>query len=140
MQCADVLDLVEPIAAGDLLPDERVREHLHSCSACAGALAVCQPSVNESFSIVLMESWLQETPALVNRRCAVTRHHVTLSNGGLYFDDPIEFAAEVDYLRRHPKERREMGRQGRAYVLDNYSWPVVLGRFEGALEEIFDSR
>ena len=39
MQCADVLDLVEPIAAGDLLPDERVREHLHSCPACAGALA-----------------------------------------------------------------------------------------------------
>jgi predicted anti-sigma-YlaC factor YlaD len=39
MQCADVLDLVEPIAAGDLLPDERVREHLHSCPGCAGALA-----------------------------------------------------------------------------------------------------
>jgi anti-sigma factor RsiW len=39
MQCADVLDLVEPIAAGDLQPDERVREHLHSCPACAGALA-----------------------------------------------------------------------------------------------------
>jgi predicted anti-sigma-YlaC factor YlaD len=39
MQCADVLDLVEPIAAGDVLPDERVREHLHSCPGCAGALA-----------------------------------------------------------------------------------------------------
>jgi predicted anti-sigma-YlaC factor YlaD len=39
MQCADVLDLVEPIAAGDLLPDDRVREHLHSCPGCAGALA-----------------------------------------------------------------------------------------------------
>jgi glycosyltransferase involved in cell wall biosynthesis len=105
-------------------------------AACAGALAVCQPSVNESFSIVLMESWLQGTPALVNGRCAVTRHHVTLSNGGLYFNDPLEFAAEVDYLRRHPQECREMGRQGRAYVLDNYSWPLVLGRFERALEEI----
>jgi glycosyltransferase involved in cell wall biosynthesis len=109
-------------------------------AACAGALAVCQPSVNESFSIVLMESWLQETPALVNRRCAVTRHHITLSNGGLYFDDPGEFAAEVDYLRRNPADTREMGRQGRAYVLDNYAWPIVLARFEGALEEIFDSR
>ena len=43
MQCVDVLDLVEPIAAGDLLPDERVREHLHSCPRCAGALASAQP-------------------------------------------------------------------------------------------------
>jgi predicted anti-sigma-YlaC factor YlaD len=42
MQCADVLNLVEPIAAGDLPPDERVREHLHSCPACAGALASAQ--------------------------------------------------------------------------------------------------
>ena len=42
MQCADVLELVEPIAAGDLLPDERVRDHLHSCPACAGALASAQ--------------------------------------------------------------------------------------------------
>ena len=42
MECADVLDLVEPIAAGDLPPDERVREHLHSCPACAGALASAQ--------------------------------------------------------------------------------------------------
>ena len=39
MQCSDVLDLVEPIAAGDLLPDEQVRAHLHSCPQCAGALA-----------------------------------------------------------------------------------------------------
>jgi glycosyltransferase involved in cell wall biosynthesis len=61
---------------------------------------------------------------------------VTLSNGGLYFNDPVEFAAEVDYLRRHPEECKEMGRQGRMYVLDNYSWPLVLGRFERALEEI----
>ena len=87
-----------------------------------------------------MESWLQETPALVNGRCAVTRHHVALSNGGLYFDDPAEFAAEIDYLRRHPEESREMGRQGRAYVLEHYAWPAVLGRFERALHEILDSR
>jgi predicted anti-sigma-YlaC factor YlaD len=42
MKCSDVLDLVEPIAAGDLLPDERVRDHLHSCPQCAGALASAQ--------------------------------------------------------------------------------------------------
>ena len=42
MQCSDVLDLVEPIAAGDLAPDDRVREHLHSCPGCAGALASAQ--------------------------------------------------------------------------------------------------
>src|SRR5215212_7843703 len=39
MQCSEVLELIEPIAAGDLLPDGRVRDHLESCPRCAGALA-----------------------------------------------------------------------------------------------------
>lgn len=105
-------------------------------AACAGALAVCQPSVNESFSIVLMEAWLQETPALVNGRCAVTRDHVLRANGGLYFDDVAEFAGAVDYLRRHRQERREMGRQGCAYVLEHYGWERVLERFERGLDAV----
>ena len=42
MNCPDVLDLVEPIAAGDLVPDDRVRDHLQSCPGCAGALASAQ--------------------------------------------------------------------------------------------------
>jgi glycosyltransferase involved in cell wall biosynthesis len=105
-------------------------------AACAAALALCQPSVNESFSIVLMEAWLQETPVLVNAHCAVTRHHVALSNGGLYFNDATEFAREVDYLRRHRSETRELGRQGRDYVVENYTWDRVLVRFEDALQDV----
>src|SRR5262245_18999243 len=108
-------------------------------AACAGALAVCQPSVNESFSIVVMESWLQETPALVNARCPVTCHHVARSNGGLYFNDATEFAAEVDYLRVYREDRLELGRQGRRYVIENYSWPTVLGRFERALQTVLEN-
>jgi glycosyltransferase involved in cell wall biosynthesis len=130
---------IDPAARSEGVVDLPRLSEAEKNAACAGALAVCQPSVNESFSIVLMESWLQGTPVLVNGRCAVTRHHVTLSNGGLYFDSPLEFAAEVDYLRGHHEESREMGRQGRAYVLDNYAWPTVLRRFEQALDAILHS-
>ncbi len=42
MSCSDVLDLIEPIAAGDLRADEAVREHLQSCVTCAAALASAQ--------------------------------------------------------------------------------------------------
>jgi hypothetical protein len=37
--CREALDLVEPIAAGDWQPDERVRAHFESCPRCAAALA-----------------------------------------------------------------------------------------------------
>ena len=42
MSCSDVLDLIEPIAAGDLRADEPVRAHLESCVTCAAALASAQ--------------------------------------------------------------------------------------------------
>jgi glycosyltransferase involved in cell wall biosynthesis len=130
---------VEASAAIDGLVDLPRLSEEEKIAASAGAIAVCQPSVNESFSIVLMEAWLQETPALVNARCPVTCHHVALSNGGLYFNDAKEFAAEVDYLREHREERRELGSQGRRYVIENYSWPTVLGRFERALRAALEN-
>jgi len=39
MQCSEILDLIEPIAAGDLSPDEQTRSHLQTCPRCAGMLA-----------------------------------------------------------------------------------------------------
>jgi anti-sigma factor RsiW len=34
----EVLDAIEPIAAGELTPDDRVAAHLSSCPRCAAAL------------------------------------------------------------------------------------------------------
>ena len=39
MFCDEVLDAIEPIAAGELTPDGRVAAHLTSCPNCAAALA-----------------------------------------------------------------------------------------------------
>jgi len=38
MFCDEVLDAIEPIAAGELTPDGRIAEHLTSCPNCASAL------------------------------------------------------------------------------------------------------
>ena len=38
MVCAEVLDVIEPIAAGELAPDDRIAAHLSSCPHCAAAL------------------------------------------------------------------------------------------------------
>lgn len=39
MLCKDVLDLIEPIASGDLQMDDVVRAHVETCPRCASALA-----------------------------------------------------------------------------------------------------
>lgn len=38
MTCADVADLIDPIAAGELTPDAAVSAHLATCRSCALAL------------------------------------------------------------------------------------------------------
>ena len=106
-------------------------EDLHD--ACAAALLLCQPSLVESFSIVLMEAWLARTPVLVHGHCPVTRYHVLRSNGGLYFTSAAEFAATLDYFLDHPVEGERMGRLGRLYAQREYNWPTVLGRFRESL-------
>ena len=42
MTCDDVLDQIEPLAAGDLTPTEALRAHLESCPTCASALATAR--------------------------------------------------------------------------------------------------
>jgi glycosyltransferase involved in cell wall biosynthesis len=100
--------------------------------AYAAATALCQPSLVESFSIVLMEAWLAGTPVLVHGHCPVTRYHVLQSNGGLYFTSAAEFAGALDWFLTHPDRGRQMGGLGRAYVEREFNWPAVLGRFRMA--------
>jgi anti-sigma factor RsiW len=38
MFCDEVLEAIEPIAAGELAPSPRIIDHLASCRGCAGAL------------------------------------------------------------------------------------------------------
>ncbi len=103
-------------------------------AAYAAALVLCQPSLNESFSIVLMEAWQMGTPALVHRDCAVTREHVSASNGGLYFGYYEEFEAAIDLLLAQPSLRNQLGENGQRYVHTEYAWPVVMQRFRAGLD------
>ncbi len=95
----------------------------------AGALAVCQPSRNESFSLVIMESWLAQTPALVWSGCDVTRAHVQRSKGGLWFGSYDEFKEAVAWLMTHEQAARRMGKNGSEYVKRNFTWEHVFRQF-----------
>jgi len=105
-------------------------------AAYAAATVVCQPSLNESFSIVLMEAWLAGTPVLVHARCPVTLHHVLAAGGGLAFEDFYEFAGALDRLLDDPPLRRRLAAQGRAYVEQEYAWPAVTARLHATLGKL----
>jgi len=104
-------------------------------AAMAGAAAFCHPSVNESFGIVLMESWLAGTPALVHAGCAVTSFHCRKSGGGLWFASYPEFEEALLLLLKDRPLRDKMGQAGREYVLREYSPGTVEHKFRTALEQ-----
>ncbi|WP_026499118.1 glycosyltransferase family 4 protein [Butyrivibrio sp. WCD2001] len=104
-------------------------------NAYAAASMLCQPSTHESFSIVIMESWLCERPVLVHEECDVTREFAKRSNGGLYFGDYYEFEECVDYILSHESEAKIMGQQGKEFVLENYDWDVVTRKIKSFIVE-----
>jgi glycosyltransferase involved in cell wall biosynthesis len=102
----------------------------------AHAHALVMPSPYESLSMVLLESWNQGTPAIVNARCAVLKGQVLRADGGLYYQSAMEFAGAMDYLLEHRDVAARLGAQGRAYVDGHYRWPTVLGEIESLLTEV----
>lgn len=102
-------------------------------SLYAAATVFCQPSVNESLSIVLMQAWLAERPVLVHGASPVTREHCERSNGGLWFRSYAEFEEVLDRLLADPDLQTALGRNGARYVRMEYSWEAVLGRFHDAV-------
>ena len=101
--------------------------------AYSAAAVFCQPSLNESFSIVMMEAWLCGTPNLVHADCAVTREHVVRAGGGLYFRGPAEFRACLDYLLSETDMASRMAAAGRRYVLDHFAWNRVVASYRDLL-------
>jgi glycosyltransferase involved in cell wall biosynthesis len=102
-------------------------------SLVGGSRALVHPSPFESLSMALLEAWKMGRPALVNGRCGVLRGQVQRANGGLYYSSYEEFAEALSWLLGHPAEADALGRAGRAYFEANYSWDVVMAKYERLL-------
>ena len=102
--------------------------------AMAGALAFVHPSIYESLGIVLLESFLARTPALVHAQSPVLRWQCQRSGAGLWFRQYPEFEEELLLLMEHADLRRRMGAHGREFVLREYTWEAVARRLLARLD------
>lgn len=109
------------------------QDKYNAMSACE---FLCQPSMNESFSLVIMESWLCKRPVLVHEGCEVTKNFVSESNGGLYFRNYPEFKACTDYLLKNRKISEIMGLNGMEYVKSHFTHEIVTRKYIEFFKEI----
>jgi glycosyltransferase involved in cell wall biosynthesis len=107
-----------------LLPEE---ERLHALEA---ATVVIVPSPYESLSLLALESFAVGTPVLANARAEVLVEHCLRSNAGLFYGDRWEFVEALKFLLRDAGLRAKLGRNGRAYIQQNYRWSIILSKYE----------
>lgn len=93
------------------------------------ALTVCNLSKNESFSLVIIEGWLRNTPAIVSTACYATAEQILRSNAGYSVDNSNEFEKAIKELYKNPVLRKELGNNGREYALINYSWNEIIKNY-----------
>ena len=115
--------------------DEPTRDALLQQAAC-----LAMPSRYESLSLVLLEAWNYGLPAVVNGHCAVLKGQAQRANGALYYRNYDEFARCLSVLLERPSLARELGRQGLAYVEQEYRWPVVTAKVNALLDEVVARR
>jgi glycosyltransferase involved in cell wall biosynthesis len=94
-------------------------------SLIEGCEFLVNPSQFESFSMILMESWLLRKPVLVNGKCEVLKGQCKKSNGGLWYESYEEFEAMLQWMFNSEKIRKEMGKNGKKYVEANYLWDKI---------------
>ncbi len=101
-----------------------------------GATALVSPSALESFSLVVVEAWSAGIPVMVNGRCDPTREHCERSGGGAWFTDYASFEVLLDRILADAPLRRALGEAGRRYVEANFTWPVVIQRYQRFVSQV----
>lgn len=97
--------------------------------AFAACTVFCNPSYFESFSLVIMESWLAKRPVMVSEHCAVTTNFALETNGGLWYSNYAEFKECINYLLENKEIGNIMGQNGFRYVMEHFTHEKIAEKY-----------
>ncbi|HNX96050.1 MAG TPA: glycosyltransferase family 4 protein [Candidatus Aminicenantes bacterium] len=95
-----------------------------------GAEFLIIPSPFESLSMVSLEAWACGKPVLASGRTEVLVGQCRRSQAGLWYDNYEEFRETVALLADDEELKRRCGENGRRFFTENYSWPVIVAKYQ----------
>ena len=101
----------------------------------AASEMLIMPSALESLSISLLEAWSVGRPVVVNAASDVLVGQSRRANAGLWYADEAEFTAAVNLVRGPVGEA--MGANGRSFVMESYSWPKIIEKYQHLYDALF---
>ncbi len=104
--------------------------------AIKGSEFLLMPSFYESLSIVTLEAFASGKPVLANGNCEVLKGQIERSNGGLYYENYEEFRDSLLFLLKEKEIVEEMGKNGKKYFEENYSWNVIEEKYLRLVEKV----
>lgn len=99
-----------------------------------GSVALINPSLYESLSLILLEAWTVERPVVVHARCDVTAGLTARARGGVAvdFSSPTDAARQIADALANETPRSGFGTNGHAFAREHYAWERVLDHYEDA--------
>ena len=119
--------------AGTLAESDRVE-------AFGAATVALAPSPGESLALDVLEAFAAGTPVLANARSDVLTDHCQRSNAGLYYAGGDEFVECLRLLAGNAELREKLGRNGRRYVAEHYSWQAVVEKYDQLIAAVAPRR
>ena len=143
------LVFVGPVSGNSILADESFTEKNAESIVVTGAVsdkeksvlvsnafALINPSVTESFSLVVLEAMKAQVPVIVNAACGPTVEHVERSKSGYIFDSYSTFSACIDLASEDTRDRDLRIINGYEYINKNYSWENIISKYKKLIEQL----
>lgn len=114
-------------------------DNIEDLLPCADLLV--QPSEHESFGLVSLEAMACEVPVIVTNSGGVTEVVVDGETGFLCEVGDIEtMALRAVQILNAPRRAREMGRRGRAHVIQYFPRDLIVAQYETLYAEVLERR
>lgn len=103
------------------------------------AQALIMPSVYESLSLVTLESMAQGVPVIANAHGDVLKDHINNSKAGFLYHDQQSFNTALNNMLNPDLDTQKLAINGKRYIAENYTWPVVIDKITKAVEHVIQS-